>query len=63
MDAKVKLLTLLQQIGMTDDQTITHFNKGTLERVDIHRKSRIWQFNMNLKKHYLYKCFSCFVNG
>ncbi|MGG0669055.1 PolC-type DNA polymerase III [Sporosarcina koreensis] len=50
MDAKVKLLTLLQQIGMTDDQTVTYFEQGTLERVDIHRKSRIWQFNVELEK-------------
>lgn len=50
MDAKVNLLTLLQQIGLTDDQTVAYFEQGTLERVDIHRKSRIWQFNVELEK-------------
>lgn len=50
MDARMKLLTLLQQIGMTDDQVIACFEGGTLERVDIHRKSRVWQFNVQLER-------------
>ena len=56
----MKLLTLLQQIGMTDDQTVAHFDKGTLERVDIHRKSRIWQFNIELEKTLPVQVFQLF---
>ncbi|WP_262172951.1 PolC-type DNA polymerase III [Saccharococcus sp. Marseille-Q5394] len=60
MDAKLKLLTLLQQIGMADDQMIVHFEHGTLERVDIHRKSRMWQFNVELEKTLPVQVFQLF---
>lgn len=60
MDAKLKMLTLLQQIGMSDDQTIIHFQNATLERVDIHRRSRIWQFNIQLEKTLPLQVFQLF---
>lgn len=49
-DSQIKLHLLLQQISMTDDQFVVHFANGLLERVSIHRKSRIWQFNIKLEK-------------
>lgn len=50
MEAINKLHVLLQQIEMTDDQYVVHFEKAALERVNIHRKSRIWQFNLSVEK-------------
>ncbi|CAM3075018.1 PolC-type DNA polymerase III [Filibacter tadaridae] len=50
MDATNKLHLLLQQIGMTDDQFVIHFEQAELDRVNIHRKSRIWQFNLTVKE-------------
>lgn len=47
-DGKKKLYLLMQQIGMTDDQFAIHFENALLERVSIHRKSRVWQFNLKL---------------
>lgn len=49
-DDKMKLHLLLQQIDMTDDQFMRHFENAILERVSIHRKSRVWQFNIRLEK-------------
>ena len=50
MDATNKLYILLQQIGMTDDQFAIHFEQAELNRVNIHRKSRLWQFNLTLNQ-------------
>ncbi|KXH80016.1 PolC-type DNA polymerase III [Sporosarcina sp. HYO08] len=50
MDAKSKLLLLLQQVGMTDDEYVMHFQDAELNKVDIHRKSRIWQFTITLRR-------------
>ncbi|MDS9470618.1 PolC-type DNA polymerase III [Sporosarcina pasteurii] len=47
---KMKLHLLLQQINMTDDQFVVHFKNALLERVSVHRKSRVWQFNIQLEK-------------
>jgi len=44
----MKLHLLLQQIDMTDDQFAIHFENALLQRVSIHRKSRVWQFNIKL---------------
>ena len=49
-DDKMKLHLLLQQIDLTDDQFVTYFENARLERVSIHRKSRMWQFNIKLEK-------------
>lgn len=49
-DDQMKLHLLLQQIEMTDDQYVKHFENALLERVRIHRKSRVWQFNIRLEK-------------
>ena len=65
MDAKNKLFMLLQQIGMTDDQYVIHFEHAELNRVNIHRKSRVWQFNLTLTKPLpanVYTIFSQRVN-
>src|SRR3954462_12874402 len=65
MDAKNKLFMLLQQIGMTDDQYVIHFEHAELNRVNIHRKSRMWQFNLTLTKPLpanVYTIFSQRVN-
>ena len=48
-DGSKKLSLLLQQIDMTDDQFAVHFENALLERVSIHRKSRVWQFNLKLE--------------
>ncbi|MEK3935044.1 PolC-type DNA polymerase III [Sporosarcina sp. FSL W7-1349] len=50
MEAISKLHVLLQQIGMTEDEFAVHFDQAVLERVNIHRKSRVWQFNLALQK-------------
>ena len=49
-DEKLKLHLLLQQIDMTDDQFAIHFENALLQRVSIHRKSRVWQFNIKLDR-------------
>ena len=49
-DGKMKLHLLLQQIDLTDDQFVVYFEGALLERVSIHRKSRVWQFNLKLTK-------------
>ncbi len=65
MEANNKLFILLQQIGMTDDQSVIHFENAKLERIDIHKKSRVWQFNLTLEKPLpvdVYKLFAGRVN-
>ncbi len=49
-DGKKKLYLLMQQIGLTDDQFVVHFENALLQRVSIHRKSRVWQFNLKLDR-------------
>ncbi|WP_040228136.1 PolC-type DNA polymerase III [Bhargavaea cecembensis] len=39
---------LLQHIGMTDDGTVRHFEGAALERLDVHRKSRVWHFRVTV---------------
>ncbi|WP_336822505.1 PolC-type DNA polymerase III [Sporosarcina sp. USHLN248] len=60
MDDKMKLLTLLQQIELTDDQHVIHFEQGTLERVDVHRKSRLWLFTIKLQRPLPYDVYKVF---
>ena len=48
-DEKMKLHLLLQQLEMTDDQFTLYFDNALLQRVSIHRKSRVWQFNLKLE--------------
>ncbi len=65
MDAINKLYILLQQIEMTDDHYASHFEHAELNRVNIHRKSRVWQFNLTLQKPLpvdVYTVFSQRVN-
>ena len=50
MEAINKLYILVQQIEMTEDQYAIHFEQAELNRVNIHRKSRVWQFNLTLEK-------------
>ena len=48
MDAAQKFLTLLQQTGLTDDQFMTYFQNGELNRVTVQKKTRVWKFNITL---------------
>lgn len=48
LDQKMKLQLLLKQIDMTDDEYTRHFENALLQRVSIHRKSKVWQFNLQL---------------
>ncbi|MBY0222024.1 PolC-type DNA polymerase III [Sporosarcina aquimarina] len=48
LDAGKKFLTLLQQSGLTDDQLMPYFQNGELNRVTVHKKSRVWKFNITL---------------
>ncbi|MHA6258745.1 PolC-type DNA polymerase III [Sporosarcina sp. CAU 1771] len=64
-EEKVKFHLLLQQINLTDDQFVAFFENARLERVSIHRKSRVWQFNITLEKLLpieVYQMFSQRVN-
>ncbi|MCZ2258787.1 PolC-type DNA polymerase III [Sporosarcina sp. G11-34] len=64
-DGKMKLHLLLQQIDLTEDQFVRFFEGASLERVSIHRKSRVWQFNLKLTKLLpieIYKTFTQRVN-
>ncbi|WP_438317701.1 PolC-type DNA polymerase III [Sporosarcina sp. FA9] len=64
-DGKMKLHLLLQQIDLTDDQVVTYFENASLERVSIHKKSRVWQFNLKLDKPLpieVYRVFSERIN-
>lgn len=47
---RMKLHHLLQQLNMTDDAVVQHFQNASLERVSIHKKSRVWQFNIELER-------------
>ena len=61
----MKLHLLLQQIELTDDQFVVYFESAYLERVSIHKKSRVWQFNIKLEKPLpieVYRIFSQRVN-
>lgn len=49
-DGVTKLHLLLQQINLTEDVYTIHFEHALLERVSIHRKSKVWQFNLQLEK-------------
>lgn len=46
---RVKLQHLLQQLEMTGDEYIRHFEHATLERVNVHKKSRVWQFTIQIE--------------
>lgn len=62
---KTKLLLLLQQINMTDDHFAIHFQDALLQRVSIHRKSKVWQFNIKLNEPLpidIYTIFSKRIN-
>ena len=48
LDQKMKLQLLMKQIDMTDDEYTRHFENALLQRVSIHRKSKVWQFNLQL---------------
>lgn len=39
-----QLFVLLQQLELTSDEYMKYFEQATLERVDIHKKSRRWKF-------------------
>ncbi|MFC0229900.1 PolC-type DNA polymerase III [Bhargavaea ullalensis] len=41
---------LLQHIGMTDDGMAGYFGGAALERLDVHKKSRVWHFRVTLKR-------------
>ncbi|SIT67298.1 PolC-type DNA polymerase III [Edaphobacillus lindanitolerans] len=41
---------LLQHIGMTDDGTVRHFEGAALERLDVHKVSRVWHFRVTVKQ-------------
>lgn len=49
-ESRKRLHLLLQQLDMTEDEYVHHFEDALLERVSIHRKSRVWQFNLKLKE-------------
>jgi len=49
-DGVMKLQLLLQQINMTNDEYVVHFENALLQRVSIHRKSKVWQFNIKMEK-------------
>lgn len=47
---RMKLQHLLQQLDMTADEYVRHFEQATLERVTVHKKSRVWQFTIQLER-------------
>src|SRR5699024_6874340 len=47
---RMKLQHLLQQLDMTEDEYVRHFEQATLERVNVHKKSRVWQFTIQLEQ-------------
>lgn len=50
MESAEKFLTLLQQAGLTDDQLMPYFDNGELNRVTIHKTSRLWKFQLTLDR-------------
>lgn len=50
MDAKQQLWTLLQQLNMTDDVFVRHFEQAELNRLNVHKQSRIWQFSITIEQ-------------
>lgn len=60
MDAKRKMSMLLQQIGLTEDAFVIHFQDAELERVDIYKKSKVWQFTVTLEKSLPFDVFQLF---
>ncbi len=47
-DPKMRFNILLQHIGMTEDAVVRHFEGASLERLDVHTKSRVWRFRVTV---------------
>ncbi len=60
MDATTKMSMLLQQIGLTEDAVAAYFYHAELERVDIYKKSRVWQFAVTLDEPLPYDVYTLF---
>lgn len=59
-DAKQRLQLLLQQLELTADEYMTHFESASLSRMTVHKKERVWRFTIEVEKLLPYNMFQLF---
>ncbi|WP_019413989.1 PolC-type DNA polymerase III [Paenisporosarcina sp. TG20] len=59
-DAKKRLQLLLQQLELTSDEYIPHFESASLSRMTVHKKERVWRFTIQVEKLLPFNMFSLF---
>ena len=59
-DAKKRLQLLLQQLELTADEYMTHFESASLSRMTVHKKERVWRFTIEVEKLLPYNMFQLF---
>jgi len=59
-DAKRRLQHLLQQLELTADEYMIHFEKASLSRMTVHKKERVWRFTIVLEQLLPFNMFQLF---
>ena len=58
-----KMLILLQQIQMTSDDVMPHFEEALLKKVFVHEKKRWWQFHIEMPRPLPYPLYAQFMTS
>ncbi len=59
-EARERFLTLLQQLQLTEDVYMSFFEQGELTRLTVHKKNRVWCFEIKLKNILPYQVYQLF---
>ncbi len=60
-EARIRFLTLLQQLELTDDIYMSLFENGELTRLSVHKKNRVWCFVIKLNNILPYKVYQLLI--
>ena len=59
-DAKRRLQLLLQQLELTADEYMIHFESASLSRMTVHKKERVWRFTIQVEQLLPFNMFQLF---
>jgi DNA polymerase-3 subunit alpha (Gram-positive type) len=59
-DAKRRLQLLLQQLELTADEYMIHFESASLNRMTVHKKERVWRFTIQVEQLLPFTMFQLF---
>src|SRR4051794_5272456 len=48
-DGKMRMHLLLQQLELTEDSFVKHFEHASIDRFTVHKKNRQWDFQIQLQ--------------